>query len=158
MQALLWEEPRSLLLSVVPTATRRLKSNWQTLQDKDPGAEPGTMLPEFVTRALFDPLNVPEVALTLPFAARQAAGDAVQDNTDELLPIARLSEKPYPAASAAVTATSETTTAPGWPSPHLARTPWNSTKASSRTPHPRPMVLRDMTRRVWSYYAPIACT
>ncbi|MEU4465266.1 protein DpdJ [Streptomyces sp. NPDC024017] len=96
VQALLWEEPRSLLLSVVPTATRRLKSNWQTLQHKDPGAEPGTMLPEFVTRALFDPLNVPEVALTLPFAARQAAGGVEQESTNELLPIARALREAVP--------------------------------------------------------------
>ncbi|MET9218647.1 protein DpdJ [Streptomyces sp. NPDC003300] len=96
VQALLWEEPRSLLLSVVPTATRRLKNNWQTLQEKDPGADPGSMLPEFVTRALFDALNVPEVALTLPFAARQAAGGSEQESTDELLPIARALREAVP--------------------------------------------------------------
>ncbi|MYS94808.1 MULTISPECIES: protein DpdJ [Streptomyces] len=96
VQALLWEEPRSLLLSVVPTAVRRLKNNWQTLQEKDPGAEPRAMLPEFVTRTLFDPLNVPEVGLILPFASRTTASSAEQDSSDELLPIARALREAVP--------------------------------------------------------------
>lgn len=94
VQALLWEEPRSLLLSVVPTAIRRLQRNWETLRDKDPGAEPQSMLPEFVTRALFDALNVPEVGLILPFAP--SAGKTDQDSTDELLPIARALREAVP--------------------------------------------------------------
>ncbi|PAX88411.1 DEAD/DEAH box helicase [Streptomyces albidoflavus] len=96
VQALLWEEPRSLLLSVVPTALRRLKNDWQVLQDKDPGAEPRAVLPEFVTRTLFDPLNVPEVALILPFAAQPTANTAEQDSADELLPIARALREAVP--------------------------------------------------------------
>lgn len=66
VQAVLWEEPRSLLLSVVPTAKRRLDAQWQTVDG--PETEPGDLLPEFITRALFDPLDVPDVALQLPFA------------------------------------------------------------------------------------------
>jgi hypothetical protein len=65
-QALLWEQPRSLLLSVVPTALRRLSSGWKPLRD-DPGATPGALLPEYITRSLFAPLNLPEVELALPF-------------------------------------------------------------------------------------------
>jgi hypothetical protein len=67
-QALLWEQPRALLLVVVPTALRRLLSDWRPVT-RDPGAGPGVLLPEFLTTALFDPLNVPEVSLELPFAA-----------------------------------------------------------------------------------------
>jgi ATP-dependent helicase Lhr and Lhr-like helicase len=67
VQALLWEQPRALLLAIVPTALRRLRSNWRPVT-RDPGASPGTLLPEFLTTALFDPLNVPEVWLELPFA------------------------------------------------------------------------------------------
>jgi ATP-dependent helicase Lhr and Lhr-like helicase len=78
VQALLWEPPRSLLLAVVPTALRRMNSQWQEIR-QDPGAGPRDMLPEFITRALFDPLNVPEVIFKLPFAA----------NRDEALPIER---------------------------------------------------------------------
>lgn len=64
-QAVLWEEPRSLMLSVVPTAARRLDALWQTVDGPETG--PGDLLPEFITRALFDPLNIPDVALQLPF-------------------------------------------------------------------------------------------
>lgn len=65
-QALLWEQPRALLLVVVPTALRRLRSDWRPVT-LDPGAIPRALLPEFLTAALFDPLNVPEVSLDLPF-------------------------------------------------------------------------------------------
>jgi ATP-dependent Lhr-like helicase len=64
-QAVLWEEPRSLLLAVVPTARRRLDAQWQTVDGLE--TEPGDLLPEFITRALFDPLDLPDVALQLPF-------------------------------------------------------------------------------------------
>lgn len=66
VQAILWEQPRSLLLAVVPTALRRLRSNW-TAVSPDPGAEPSSLLPEFVTRSLFSPLDLPEVTLRIPF-------------------------------------------------------------------------------------------
>src|SRR5262249_40188215 len=77
---------RSLLLAVVPTALRRLMSNWQPLRP-DPGGTPGAVLPEFVTRALFEPLNVPEVEFELPF-------DTGRD--DERLPIARALREAVP--------------------------------------------------------------
>ncbi len=67
VQAVLWEEPRSLLLAVVPTARRRLDAQWQTVDG--PETEPGDLLPEFITRALFDPLDLPNVALRLPFSS-----------------------------------------------------------------------------------------
>ena len=66
VQALLWEQPRSLMLAVVPTVLRRLESGWQALRT-DPGAVAGRFLPEFVTSTLFEPLNLPEVMLDLPF-------------------------------------------------------------------------------------------
>ncbi len=77
VQALLWDQPRSLLLAVVPTALRRLRTAWRPVAP-DPGAHPGDLLPEFVTRALFDPLNVPEVRLHLP----------MRDADDEHMPVA----------------------------------------------------------------------
>ncbi|MET7339430.1 protein DpdJ [Nonomuraea sp. NPDC005650] len=66
VRAVLWDQPRSLMLAVIPTAVRRLASNWWPVS-RDPGAKPKDMLPEFVTRALFQPLNVPEVVMHLPF-------------------------------------------------------------------------------------------
>ncbi len=65
-QAVMWEQPRSLLLAVAPTALRRLRSKWKPVRT-DPGASEGAMLPEYITRALFEPLNLPEVGLRLPF-------------------------------------------------------------------------------------------
>lgn len=86
VQALLWEQPRSLLLAVVPTALRRLRSNW-TFQRTDPGAKEGSLLPEFITRSLFEPLNLPEVALILPFPEKVSL---------EHLPIARALREAVP--------------------------------------------------------------
>ena len=86
VQALLWEQPRSLLLAVTPTALRRLRSNWRPIRN-DPGASPGAFMPEFVTRALFEPLNVPEVEFDLPF-------DTGQD--DARLPVARALREAVP--------------------------------------------------------------
>lgn len=65
VQAVLWEEPRSILLAVAPTALRRLDARWHSLDSAD--VEPGELLPEFVTRALFDPLDVPDVEMQVPF-------------------------------------------------------------------------------------------
>ncbi|MEV4364409.1 protein DpdJ [Nonomuraea sp. NPDC049625] len=83
--AVLWEQPRSLLLAVVPTALRHLRSNWQPLRE-DPGALPGSLLPQFITKALFEPLNVPEVEFTLPF----------DSDEDESLPIAKALREAVP--------------------------------------------------------------
>lgn len=85
-QALLWEQPRSLLLAVVPTALRRLRSRWRPLRE-DSGAREGALLPEFITQSLFAPLNLPEVDLLLPFSE----GDSI-----EQLPIARALREAVP--------------------------------------------------------------
>lgn len=69
IQAILWEQPRSLMLSVIPTVLRRLESGWRPLRE-DAGAAPSTLLPEFLTSTLFNPLNVPEVEFILPFESQ----------------------------------------------------------------------------------------
>ncbi|WP_127817847.1 protein DpdJ [Microbacterium sp. CPCC 204701] len=67
VDAALWEEPRSLMLSVIPTALRRLESNWRPLPGQsDAGALPWTPLPEFMTDTLFGALNTPDVTFDLP--------------------------------------------------------------------------------------------
>jgi ATP-dependent helicase Lhr and Lhr-like helicase len=85
VQALLWEHPRSLLLSVVPTALRRARSLWRPVRE-DPGAQPNDLLPEFITRALFDALNVPEVWFDLPFNIDQEESLPVERALREAVP------------------------------------------------------------------------
>jgi hypothetical protein len=67
IQSLLWEHPRPLLTEVLPTAMRRLDTNWRWQgrvgQDYWLGNAP---LPEFVPANLFTNLNLPEVQITLP--------------------------------------------------------------------------------------------
>jgi len=76
--ALLWEQPRSVMLAVVPTILRRLQVGGDAVHD-DAGAGPSAFLPEFITRSLFDPLNLPEVDFCLPFAT----------GSEERLPVGR---------------------------------------------------------------------
>ena len=84
--AVLWEEPRSLLLSVVPTALRRLESKWRPVGEDDPGAQESDPLPEFMTGALFDALNTPDVTFILPF----------KDSKLETMPIAQALREAVP--------------------------------------------------------------
>lgn len=87
VSALLWEEPRSLMLSVVPTALRRLESRWTPMgDDGDPGGTDHDPLPEFMTRALFEPLNTPDVEFVLPF----------KRNEPERMPIAQALREAVP--------------------------------------------------------------
>jgi hypothetical protein len=65
---LLWEPPRALMTAVLPTILRRLESNWQCATR--PGEpvrhdlhEFNSPLPDFVPRALFNELNLPEVVV-----------------------------------------------------------------------------------------------
>ncbi|MEU9577212.1 protein DpdJ [Streptomyces chilikensis] len=85
--ALLWEQPRSLMLAVAPTLLRRLYAGAAPIH-KDPGAQSRAFLPEFVTTSLFAPLNLPEVSFTLPFETA--------DNDEERLPVGRALREAVP--------------------------------------------------------------
>lgn len=63
VDTLLWEHPRPLLLTVVPTALRRLATNWRA--HGQPGADRNNKspLPEFIPGTLFSELALPEVQL-----------------------------------------------------------------------------------------------
>jgi hypothetical protein len=71
VQALLWEYPRPLMTAVLPTAMRRLASQWSahgaigadTVVRDNP-------LPEFVPSSLFADLSLTEVRVELPAGAR----------------------------------------------------------------------------------------
>jgi len=65
--AVLWDPPRALLTAVVPTLLRRVRSDWTPVEgENDPGGVGDSYAPEFAPRALFAPLNLPEVELLLP--------------------------------------------------------------------------------------------
>jgi len=83
--ALLWEQPRALLLGVVPTSLRRLRSGWSP-SVRDPGANHGELLPEYVTTALYEALNVPEVTLELPFTGAEPETLSIERALREAVP------------------------------------------------------------------------
>ncbi|MGN7099680.1 protein DpdJ [Brevundimonas diminuta] len=67
---LLWQPPRSLLLEVVPTLLSRLYRNWDLAWPTPDRLRelhtPDHPLPEFVPRALFSELNLPDIEFVLP--------------------------------------------------------------------------------------------
>ncbi|MGQ1624006.1 protein DpdJ [Acinetobacter baumannii] len=66
VQELLWESPRSLMLSVIPSILRQLKTNWRVNNQEWAGVPHGrSPLPEFIPEALFADLNVPDVDISL---------------------------------------------------------------------------------------------
>ncbi|MEX3990820.1 protein DpdJ [Paraburkholderia sp. EG286A] len=69
VEALLWDFPRPLMTAVLPTALRRLESQWTKMGNpgEDPSAGLGP-LPEFIPESLFSDLSLPEVAIHLPGA------------------------------------------------------------------------------------------
>lgn len=67
VQALLWEYPRPILSAAIPTALRRLSTNWRARSKAQADfALTNNPLPEFVPATLFSDLNLPEVQVTLP--------------------------------------------------------------------------------------------
>lgn len=70
VEMLLWDPPRALLLEAVPTLNRRVTQGWRLAF---PRAEtvldlciPNHPMPDFVPRALFSDLNLPEVTVEIP--------------------------------------------------------------------------------------------
>lgn len=64
---ILWEQPRPLLFEVLPTALRRLESNWfANGQEGRDHYVRNAPLPEFAPANLFGDLNLPEVSIELP--------------------------------------------------------------------------------------------
>jgi hypothetical protein len=76
VDALLWMPPRSLLLEVIPTLWRRLKTQWVSVGLDGPALDLASPegaphpLPDFVPANLFSDLNLPEVAVVIPPASR----------------------------------------------------------------------------------------
>jgi DEAD/DEAH box helicase/Helicase conserved C-terminal domain len=83
--AVLWEHPRPLLTTVIPTALRRLSTNWR--RDSQPTADfyiPNSPLPDFAPANLFSDLNLPEVRISLPLDWQDS-----KPRTPEAMPIAQ---------------------------------------------------------------------
>jgi hypothetical protein len=77
IDAVFWDPPRPLLTAVLPTLARRLRRQWRTAASTPTNPaleffEPNAPLPEFVPRALFQELNLPEVTVVTD---PQQAGD-----------------------------------------------------------------------------------
>ncbi|MDC0189758.1 protein DpdJ [Rhodospirillales bacterium] len=72
IQAILWDHPRPLITAVIPTALRRLATNWKNENGDEDHYLRDAPLPEFATQTLFNDLNLPEVILKMP---EQQLGD-----------------------------------------------------------------------------------
>lgn len=77
LDALFWEPPRALLLTVIPSIVRRLRSDWagERPDADDLQVRMRTPLREFVAGNLFDDLLVPDVEVVLQSAGRSTAPD-----------------------------------------------------------------------------------
>lgn len=80
VEALLWESPRSLLLAVLPTALRRLESQWSGEEPSPEAVRTRVPLKEFIVGNLFDDLLAPEVQVYIP------SGDQGQELRSEPMP------------------------------------------------------------------------
>lgn len=63
VDTLLWDHPRPLLLEAVPTALRRLATNWRAHGQPQADRADRHPLPEFIPGTLFSDLALPEVQL-----------------------------------------------------------------------------------------------
>lgn len=67
VQEIMWEPPRPLLTTALPTAIRRLRTNWRHLERGAQGDHVGDgPLPEFVVSRLFGDLALPEIVVVTP--------------------------------------------------------------------------------------------
>ncbi len=64
--AVMWESPRALLTSAIPTLLRRLETRWSTAKGDSDLFVKDVPLPEHAPGALFSNLNLPEVEIVAP--------------------------------------------------------------------------------------------
>ena len=65
-RAVMWDPPRALMASAIPTLLRRLEANWGTVAGSPDLTIRGVPLPEHAPGALFSDLNLPEVEIVAP--------------------------------------------------------------------------------------------
>jgi hypothetical protein len=74
--ALLWEYPRPLMTTVLPTALRRLESSWRAEGERNSDYQVrNNPLPDFIPATLFSDLNLAEVRIGLPGVTEANYGD-----------------------------------------------------------------------------------
>ena len=82
---IMWENPRSLMLEVVPTIARRLYRNWGIAFPKNSDATELTLnrhpVPEYIPSTLFNELSLPEVSIQIP------PGDVNDKSQNQPMPI-----------------------------------------------------------------------
>jgi DEAD/DEAH box helicase len=70
INSVLWDEPRPLLLEVIPVLMRQLESNWQSISQGQAvqwgDVTAPSPMPDFVPPSLFSDLNLPELLLRIP--------------------------------------------------------------------------------------------
>lgn len=76
LSAILWEYPRPLLTTVLPTALRRLNSDWSAFGKRQQDYKAfNNPLPDFIPGSLFADLNLAEVAIELPGTSSNSSFD-----------------------------------------------------------------------------------
>ena len=97
MLPLLWDHPRPLLLEVIPTAWRRLRSNWSSDDIAGSDRVAKHPLPEFAPATLFSDLSLPEVGLLEPGAVETSKHLPVLQALSEFAPgkVSRRLDTPY---------------------------------------------------------------
>lgn len=65
-RSVMWEPPRALMTSAIPTLLRRLETRWSTVNGGDDLSVTDVPLPEHAPRALFSSLTLPEVEVVAP--------------------------------------------------------------------------------------------
>lgn len=66
VDALLWEHPRAVLMSAVPTLLRRIETGWKRMDSGVETQSNNLPLPDFLPSTLFSDLNLPELVVVTP--------------------------------------------------------------------------------------------
>jgi superfamily II DNA or RNA helicase len=80
LNSILWDSPRSLMTSVIPTIYRRIKSGWARAgKAGEDRIVKGNPLPDFIPSTLFSSLNLPEISIITPASSRKYPDDTSKD-------------------------------------------------------------------------------
>jgi hypothetical protein len=63
--SVLWEPPRAIMTSFVPTLLRRLETSWRRIDGGEDNPGDTTPMPDFLPVSLFSDLNLPDVAIQI---------------------------------------------------------------------------------------------